>query len=70
MALQPVKSSFIDGVDHVAETNTLIVQIKGILYHVDGVLPELHAQMMAAESVGKFFVARIKGVFPSRKVLE
>lgn len=70
MAMQPVaKSSFIHSVGHDEATGTLIVLFhKGDLWTYDGVSAELHAQMMAAESVGKFFIAKIKDAFQATKI--
>lgn len=61
----PVKSSQIASIGHDPATNTLAIEFNGgKVYHYEGVPAEAHADLMAAESVGKHFGAHIRGKFP------
>lgn len=66
IALAAVKSSQIHAIGHDAATNTLRVQFKnrdgspGSRYDYPGVPAETHADMLKAESIGKFFGKYIK----------
>lgn len=67
--MQEVRSSNILKVGYHADSNTLAVLYKGgILWHYSTVAPEVHQELMAAPSVGAFVQARIKPVYPARKV--
>lgn len=61
ITLQPVVSSNVVAVGYDSASKTLAVQFKGgaKVYYYAGVEPELHQQMMAAESVGRFIGAHI-----------
>lgn len=64
-----VKSSFLHSIDHDPDSETLIVVFKnGGLYTYDGVSADLHARLMAADSVGKYFTTYIKDVFAATKI--
>ena len=66
--MTPVTSSNIDSVGHDADANELHVRFKNGATHIyEGVSDEIHRQMVAAESVGKFLASNVKGVFNSRK---
>jgi hypothetical protein len=67
MELTPVVSSNMAAVGYDAIQNVLVVQFKGNekQYPYHGVSPELHAEMMAAPSIGSFFARNIKGRFPN-----
>jgi hypothetical protein len=55
MELIPVESSNIKAIGYVEEYNLLRVQFKdGSVYDYPGVSPDLHAQLMKAESKGHF----------------
>jgi hypothetical protein len=63
-----VKSSLITAVDYDESTKRLVVEFKnGGTYVYGSVPPELYKDMIYSESVGKFFSANIKGVFPFEK---
>lgn len=65
MNMQPVDSSNIESVGY--ENDTLAVKFKsGKTYTYPGVPAELHAQMLQAESVGKFFLSKIKPHYPHK----
>lgn len=65
--LTPVESSNIESVGH--DGSRMIVRFKnGGTFHYSGVTAEQHAEMLAAESLGKYFHARIRGKFPGVKV--
>ena len=55
MERTPVESSNVASVGYDEETKTLEVAFKsGSIYQYPGVEPQTHADLMAAESVGKF----------------
>ena len=55
MGMQLVKSSNVEAVGYEAETKTLQVKFKsGSIYQYAGVQPEMYADLLAAESVGRF----------------
>lgn len=59
-----VTSSTIVSVGHDATAALLEVEFKGgAVYQYRGVSAEVHAELMAAESVGKHFAEHIKGHF-------
>lgn len=61
IAMKEVKSSQIQSVGYCPDTKRLSVQfINGGCYQYAGVPPEVHAELQAAESVGKFIHARLK----------
>ena len=63
--MTPVESNQVGAVGYCAETKTLAVTFKrgaGAVYHYPNVEPELHAEFLAAESIGKFFGSRIQGL--------
>lgn len=62
--MTPVKSSNIEAVGYNAETKTLTVQFKGGGTFKYGDVPEnVHAAMMVADSVGKYFHKHIRSNF-------
>jgi len=66
-----VVSSNLAGVGYDAATRVLEVQFKGGgIYRYEGVAPEEHAELMAAESVGKCFAAGIKKRYEGKRVEE
>jgi len=55
MERTPVKSSNVDSVGYDEGTKMLEIQFKsGAIYQYAGVEPQTHADLMGAESVGKF----------------
>lgn len=63
----PVPSSNIEAVGHVG--TKLRVRFKGgATYEYAGVSEDLFAELVTAESVGKFVNAEIKGKYDSRKL--
>jgi len=64
MNMQPVESSQIHAVGYDAETKTLRVSFKsdGVYDYAD-VPEQMHADMLAAKSVGSFFHAHVRNVF-------
>ena len=59
--MQPVKSSQIAAVGYDAAAKKLAVQFtRGQTYHYDNVPPELHQQLLGAESIGSFFGKTIR----------
>ena len=58
----PVKSSTVESVGYDATTQRLTVTYKGGgTYHYAGVSPTTHAALMAADSVGGYLHAHVKG---------
>lgn len=81
MQRTPVKSSQIASIGYDAGTSTLEIEFPtrgeaprggatgvGSVYQYSDVPPNVHADLMAAESVGKFFGANIRGKFKYTKL--
>jgi len=65
----PVKSSNLKSVGYDPETETLEVEFKaGTVYRYADVPAEVHAALMAAESVGSYYARNVRGKFESEKV--
>lgn len=65
IALQPVKSNQVKAVGYDDATQTLAVTFTrgaGAIYHYPNVKPEVYAEFIKAESIGKFFGAHIQGL--------
>ena len=63
----PVTSSNIEAVGYNEQTETLYVQFKGgKVYSYERVPPYTYDELMAADSVGKFFNQFIKNQFVTR----
>jgi len=66
IALTPVTSNQVKAIGYNPATKTLAVTFKNRtgapapIYHYPDVLPELHAQFLAAESMGRFHGEHIK----------
>lgn len=61
--MRPVTSKQVKAIGYDESTQTLAVSFTrgtGAVYHYPGVTPELHANFMAAESIGSFFGQHIK----------
>ena len=54
MERKPVKSTNVKAVGYDAETKVLEVEVKNGVYQYAGVQPEMYADLLAAESVGRF----------------
>lgn len=64
MDMQNVESSNVESVGYDPDTQELHVRYKnGSLYKYEGVPPEAHEELMAADSVGTHLAANIKGTF-------
>lgn len=69
MHRDPVQSSNIKSVGYDASTGTLQVEFRnGGLFDYAGVTPEQHAEMMGADSVGRYFHGHIRNGCPCSKV--
>lgn len=70
MERTPVKSKQIRSIGYDAITQNLTVEFHahGALYVYSNVPYEVHAELMAAESIGKYFNAKIKGVYKYYKL--
>jgi hypothetical protein len=63
MTMSPIKSSQIEAVGYDAASKTLAVKfVRGTTYSYRDVPAETYTQMMAAESIGKFFGQNIKNL--------
>jgi len=63
--LTPVTSSQVKAIGYDPMTKTLACQFvhgAGHIYHYPGVEPKVHADFMAANSIGKFFGQNIKNL--------
>jgi hypothetical protein len=64
-ALTPVKSSNIQKIGYA--DNRLFVQFQGgALYSYEGVPKKVHDDMLASDSVGRFFKDHVRGKFTHR----
>ncbi|WP_408587059.1 KTSC domain-containing protein [Novosphingobium sp.] len=69
MERQPVASSNLAEVGYDPELETLEVQFKhGGVYQYYNVPAFMNERLMAAESLGRFFNAEIKGHYPEAKI--
>jgi len=65
---EKVESSNIAEVGHDLATDTLVVLFHhGGMYAYDDVPRSVYSQMISADSVGKFFIANVKGKYDYRK---
>lgn len=69
IALTPVKSSNIRAVGYDPATRTLAVEFPNSVYHYADVPPNVHDELRAAESVGRYFASNVKGKFEHSKVV-
>lgn len=64
-----VKSSNINSVGYDQEQSILEVEFKsGAVYQYEGVTAEQHSDMLAAESVGKYFNTHIRTAFEGKVI--
>ena len=64
IAMKPVESNQVKAVGYDPATKTLAVTFTrgaGAIYHYPNVEPKVHADFLAAESIGKFFGANVQG---------
>ena len=68
--MSPVDSSLIAAVGYDTPAKVLYVQFKkgGATYEYAEVPAEVYEHLMAAESIGKFFLKEIKGAYAGKKV--
>ena len=65
IALTPVKSNQIKAIGYDAATQTLVVTFSrgaGAIYHYPNITPEMHAEFIGAESIGKHFGEHIQSL--------
>ena len=68
MERKPVESSYLKSVGYDPAKQLLEVEYaNGGVYEYSGVPEKVYADMMAAESVGKFFGAKVRSEFAGRK---
>lgn len=68
MDMKPVKSANLKAVGYDPTTKTLAIEFSGgNVYHYSGVPPELHDDLCACESFGRFFQERIRGKYEYQK---
>ncbi len=78
-SMTPIESSMFSAIGYDAETLTLYVEFKpskkqaaagesGDMWKYRDVIPDRWAEMCAAESVGKWFLANVKGKYTGEKV--
>lgn len=66
---EPVVSSNIASVGYHPDSKTLAVKfMNGGVYHYHDVPKEVHSQLMASDSKGKFLISNIRGKFRHEKV--
>lgn len=68
MNRQPVKSSNVVSVGYEAETRTLEIQFKSGVYQYAGVPPETYANLLTAESIGRYVAQEIRAKFKGIRV--
>lgn len=70
--MQPVSSSLIAAVGHDAQTLTLFIQFKrgGETWQYEEVPRVVYDDMIGSDSVGRFFLAKVKHVYEGKKVGE
>jgi len=65
ITMQPVTSNQVAAIGYDPATKTLAVTFTrgaGAIYHYPNVEPEVHAEFLAAESIGSFFGKHIKSL--------
>lgn len=71
MQRKPVKSTNVESIGYDLETKTLQVEFKsGGIYQYAGVPPEMYAELLAAESVGRFVSQVIRAGRKGLRILE
>lgn len=69
MDITPVSSSNISAIGYDAESMTLEVQFNsGSAYQYQGVPASVHRELMAAGSVGRYFIAHVRNHYPASRV--
>lgn len=68
MKMNPVQSSNIAAVGYDDDSKTLAVEFKnGGIYHYSDVSPETRKALLAADSIGKYLMLNIKGVYATAR---
>lgn len=70
MDLQPVISSNIVAIGYDPETRELVIQFKAARFRYADVPPEIHSDLMGAESIGSYFARTIKGQYEATRIDE
>ena len=69
MQVDRVESSLVAAVGYDADTRILVVALTdGTVYEYTGVPPGVHAELLAAPSIGRFYGMRVRGVYPTRRL--
>lgn len=69
MTRTPVESSQLKSVGYDPETQTMEIEFHmNLIYQYRNVPPAIHAEMMQAESIGRYFARNIKHAFTGTKV--
>jgi len=69
MLRETVQSSVIATIGYSRSDQTLEVQFHtGRVYQYEGVPPEQHAALMAAESIGRYFNENIRDRYPAKEL--
>lgn len=66
----PVKSSNVKSIGYDMAAQELEVEFNSGVYVYSGVPAQVYGELMAAESIGKYIAANIKGKFESRRVAQ
>lgn len=71
MIMQAVQSSNIKGVGYDPDAQELVVEFnKGGRYKYKGVPPHVYAQLLEADSVGRYFATEIRNKYETEKLQE
>lgn len=68
MKRKPVQSTSIKSVGYDQQTKVLEIEFNSGVYQYANVLPGVYAELMAAESAGRYFAANIKNKYTATKV--
>lgn len=67
--VEPVASSVLEAVGYDGVTRTLVLAFtSGAVYAYDDVEPHVHAELLAAPSLGRYFSSRIRDRYPTRRL--
>jgi len=65
----PVRSTSLRSVGYNPETRELDLEFKeGRLYRYGGVPPEVHEELLHAPSLGRYFLANVRGRYPCERL--
>jgi hypothetical protein len=66
---QTVKSRILRSVGYDGATKTLEIEFQsGIVYQFSGVPPEVHAELIRSDPIGKYFSDKIRNRFQAKQV--